>query len=465
MRRNYRTFEARPSRAPLLILVVVIAVSFLGWAVVRNQGPVIRLVRPVKTIGVATPVEFSVTDSAHAIKRAQLGIEQNGRKFILIFTAVKTALPKRAAWKFWQGSGSEWQVHAVAGKRTAPALADGAATLRLVAVNNSWGRFFRGGRSVFAVKLPVRVTPPRIDVLTQQDYINQGGSGLVVFKVSPADAKSGVQVGNLFFPSWPVNPSQTETRLCLFAFPYNADLSTPVRIVARDDAGNDAVAEFAHEIVPQVFRKRTLFLSRSFLERAVPAILRHMPKLKNEGSLLKNFLEINNQLRAKEARQLAALSHDTRPRFLWSGAFLALANSQVEARFADRRTYVYNGQVIGHHSHLGFDLASVEHAPVLAANSGVVVMTRYFGIYGNAIVIDHGCGLESLYAHLESFAVKVGERVVRGQLIGHTDTTGLAEGDHLHFAVLVDGVPVNPLEWWDPRWIKSHIEAQLALAR
>src|SRR5262249_25647684 len=110
---------------------------------------------------------------------------------------------------------------------------------------------------------------------------------------------------------------------------------------------------------------------------------------------------------------------------------------------------------------LGFDLATTANAPVTASNDGVVIYAAPLGIYGNAIVLDHGMGLQSLYAHLSLLAVKPGDSVKKGQQIGKSGMTGLAGGDHLHFTTLLGGVPVNPVEWWDPHWIQDRIDAQL----
>jgi len=118
--------------------------------------------------------------------------------------------------------------------------------------------------------------------------------------------------------------------------------------------------------------------------------------------------------------------------------------------------------VVDHQTHLGFDLAGLEHMPVRASNDGVVVLAEFFGIYGNAVVVDHGCGLQTLYGHMSSLRVKPGDPVKRDQQIGISDSTGLAGGDHLHFTVLIDGIPVNPTEWWDPHWIHDRIEAKMA---
>jgi murein DD-endopeptidase MepM/ murein hydrolase activator NlpD len=288
---------------------------------------------------------------------------------------------------------------------------------------------------------------------------------LVVFKVSPGTAESGVQVGERFFPSWPVRGSTPETRLCLFAYAWNADPATPARIVARDDAGNETISNFTYRIFPKKFRADTIQLTDDFMSRVVPPIMSQTPDLEDQGSLLKNFLLVNGQLRQTNARETVTFAQKTADHFLWSEPFLQLGNSKVEATFADHRTYFYNGEAVDHQTHLGFDLAVVEHAPVVAANDGVVVHAAFFGIYGNTVIIDHGCGLQTLYAHLSSMDVKPGEGVKRGQVIGRSGQTGLAGGDHLHFTTLLQGIPVNPVEWWDPHWIHDRIEKKLAAYR
>jgi murein DD-endopeptidase MepM/ murein hydrolase activator NlpD len=70
-------------------------------------------------------------------------------------------------------------------------------------------------------------------------------------------------------------------------------------------------------------------------------------------------------------------------------------------------------------------------------------------------------GVASLYGHLSSIAVSVGDTVTKGQALGKSGMTGLAGGDHLHFTMLVNGRPVNPVEWWDPHWIQDRVERKL----
>ena len=125
---------------------------------------------------------------------------------------------------------------------------------------------------------------------------------------------------------------------------------------------------------------------------------------------------------------------------LWRGTvFHDFRNNKVESAFADHRTYVYKGKEVDQQVHLGFDLASLAGVPIVAANRGKVLFADELGIYGNCVIIDHGMGLQSLYAHLSSIEVKAGQDVDKAQPIGRSGMTGLAGGDHLHFTMLVNG--------------------------
>jgi murein DD-endopeptidase MepM/ murein hydrolase activator NlpD len=444
------------------LVVLILALLVLVLKLASTAAPSIRIEGQVKGIGQSTPVKFEVSDSRHDVKIVEVDVRQNGKAFSVVVAPTAASAPSPPWWKIWSPRPeSRWVVTAQVGRKEIPELQEGRATLEIAAVNDSWGRFFRGGKSQVVLDLPVRFTPPRVEVLTTQHYINQGGCDMVMFKVSPGTTESGVTVGNYFFPSWPVKDSMPEARLCVFAYPYNVDPKTPARIVARDDAGNETLGSFTYQVFPKKFRTDTINVTDDFMQRVVPPIMSQTPDLQDQGSLLKNFLLANGHLREVEAQQLIAVSKKTAPHFLWSQPFVQLGNSKVEAAFADYRTYVYNGQVIDHQTHLGFDLAVNQHTPVVAANDGAVVQTGWFGIYGNAVILDHGCGLQTLYGHLSSIDVKEGESVKREQVIGHSGQTGLAGGDHLHFAVLLDGIPVSTIEWWDAHWIHDRIEAKL----
>ncbi|MGB7292740.1 MAG: M23 family metallopeptidase, partial [Thermodesulfobacteriota bacterium] len=169
------------------------------------------------------------------------------------------------------------------------------------------------------------------------------------------------------------------------------------------------------------------------------------------------FLKVNRDLRKKNNDDIKKIGEKTSEQILWNGEFHQLTNSQVEANFADDRTYFFNGEPIDEQYHLGYDLAVTKRYPVEAANDGVVVFAGDLGIYGNTVILDHGMGISTLYGHLSSIDVNVDDVVKKKQIVGKTGETGLAAGDHLHYGVYVNGVPVRPIEWWDQKWINDNI--------
>jgi murein DD-endopeptidase MepM/ murein hydrolase activator NlpD len=154
----------------------------------------------------------------------------------------------------------------------------------------------------------------------------------------------------------------------------------------------------------------------------------------------------------------------TERKLLWQGAFLQPRNTKVFSNFAETRAYRFRGQDVDSQVHFGYDLASLRESPVPAANSGIVVFAGPLTIYGNTVIVDHGLGLQTFYAHLSRIDVKVGDGVERGQELGRTGTSGLAIGDHLHFEVLIHGISVTPIEWWDAKWIRDRIVKPLRAA-
>jgi murein DD-endopeptidase MepM/ murein hydrolase activator NlpD len=99
------------------------------------------------------------------------------------------------------------------------------------------------------------------------------------------------------------------------------------------------------------------------------------------------------------------------------------------------------------HEHEGIDIAANSGSPVRAATDGVVKKASWYGGYGNAVIVDHGGGVQTLYGHNSSLSVKPGDRVRAGQVIAKVGSTGDSTGPHLHFEVQVDGKAVNPRPW------------------
>jgi murein DD-endopeptidase MepM/ murein hydrolase activator NlpD len=96
--------------------------------------------------------------------------------------------------------------------------------------------------------------------------------------------------------------------------------------------------------------------------------------------------------------------------------------------------------------HQGIDISTEKGQPVFATADGTVDSASYTGDYGNLVVLSHGFGLSTRYGHLSSFAVKPGEQVKRGDVIGYVGSTGRSTGSHVHYEILANGAPINPLQ-------------------
>ncbi len=446
-------------------LAIVFALAVLAaagaWVMAgRAEGPVVEITEPA-VVGQTGRLSIAIDTPGGALTRLDVHVEQDGLRIPVFVLAADNDLALDRV-------GEDHVVLSQPlGKRDFPDLRAGTATLHVTAARPVlFG--YREAETTASREFEVRLTPPQIAVLSSFHYVNHGGSEMVVYRAAPADVESGVRVGDIEYPGFPATGAGIETsdpalRVAFFALLWNQPVDTPIRIFARDAYGNESTAVFDYRVFPKEFRRSRINLDDRFLSRVVPAILQNTPELDvdDPSDLLASYLRINRDLRRLNNEAIAALAAETAPEILWRGPFKQLINTAVEAGFADQRTYVYDGREVDQQVHLGFDLASTAAAPVLAANRGRVVYAGWLGIYGNCVIIDHGMGVQSLYAHLSSIDVNVGDMVELDQRIGRTGTTGLAGGDHLHFTMLLGGQAVTPIDWWSAQWIEDRIMRKL----
>jgi murein DD-endopeptidase MepM/ murein hydrolase activator NlpD len=453
-----RFHSGRFPRLPMIVSGLIL-VAFIALGLFRVGGePSIEIKPGMPAIGKRTPLEIEISEHRRGLIRVTVEFLQGNESVTL---ADKTYSPS-SQFLFW-GNKTERDTLAVeAGKEVLPNLTGGLAVIRVTAERaGTWLR--HPDAKTEEISLPVRLTPPSLHVTSSQTYAAQGGCETVTYRVGEFAVRDGVRAGSWWFPGYPLPGGDKQERFALFAVPYDMS-QADVRLVVEDDAGNTAERQFVDKFFPKSFKSDDINLSDSFFDKVVPEILDQTPEIKDLGDPLENYLAINRDLRSENREKLRQLARKSKPAFLWNQAFLAMPNSQVTATFGEKRTYLYDGRVVDHQDHLGYDLASTKRAPVPAANSGIVVFAGFFGIYGNAVVIDHGYGLQSIYGHLSSVAVTEGQEVSRGDTIGRTGATGLAGGDHLHFCTLLQGLPVNPTEWWDSHWIRDRISRKLDTA-
>jgi murein DD-endopeptidase MepM/ murein hydrolase activator NlpD len=449
--------ESMRKLALLLVVLLVVGSAVAWWLAGRSAPPQIEIVKPGPAVGQAMSLELVVGAPGGAVQALQATLEQGELRIPLL------SQPFADDARLTQEAPDRFRVSRDFPRAALKGLKNGAA--RVVVHAERPVLFGLRRRAADAARdVVVRLDPPRVAVISTHHYVNHGGAEMVVYRATPDDVESGVRVGDLEYPGYPAQEAGVATtdpamRVAFFALLWDQDLATPIEVFARDPAGNQAKAPFEHRVFPKPFRQSRIELTDRFIGRVVPEILQSTPDftVDDPNDIPKAFVAINSELRRRNAEQIAAVAAKTARGRLWEGAFRQLTNSQVEANFADQRTYFYGGQEVDRQVHLGFDLAVTANVPVRAANHGAVVFAGYLGIYGNCVIVDHGMGVQSLYAHLSSIAVKEGEAVKMDQELGRSGMTGLAGGDHLHFTMLVHGRPVTPVDWWSAQWIEDRI--------
>ncbi|HXS51473.1 MAG TPA: M23 family metallopeptidase [Usitatibacter sp.] len=448
------TFESpRPQRGGaatvfLVVLVILIAAGLAAaiWFKPRFESdpPRIALSTQSEVLGEA-PLEIDVSDAGTGLRSVTATLSQGGRE---------------------QTLASEQYANPVADKKITVALAkvpgiqEGPAVLRVSARDASLWHWFKGNDAALEKKIAIDVTPPTLELVADDRYINFGGVGAIVYKASADTVRTGIQVGSHWFPGLRgVVQGHPDEYFALFAHAYDVQPTERATIVATDQAGNTQQMRLPYELKNVRYKKSTIEVSDRFFQEKVVPLLTDLSK--RNGSVKEIFVAVDHDVRKQNEDKIAEVTSKATPKILWDGAFHQLSNSKVEANFADQRTYTYKGEPIDTAFHLGYDLSVTKHYPIEAANSGVVAFTGFLGLYGNAIIIDHGLGLYTLYGHCSQVDVKPGERIEKNQVIGKTGETGFAGGDHLHFGVYLDGVAVLPVEWWDPKWIADNITPKL----
>jgi murein DD-endopeptidase MepM/ murein hydrolase activator NlpD len=437
-----------------LILLVLVVAALAASAFRTGTVPELRFEPAPSVLGRATPVTVEMGSSSRGARELVVTIRQGDREHELL----RESFDVRPVWAW--GNAMPGGTFTATVQPRDQGFEEGPAMLQAI-VDPAGTWLFRPTGEPVRLEVPIVLTPPRLALAEGEVAVAQGGAEVVRYAVGPRAVRHGVRVEEIEFPGHAL--PGTEDCFAFFGIPYDKGDPKDVFVFAEDQVGNRVEVSFVDRFRRRPPTRDTIRLSESAVSKLVPRIMARVPSLRDRGSLIDNYVQINADLRSQLAERLLSIGRDTEPSFQWTQPFVQMP-AQVVSTFADRRTYRYQGQTIDHQTHLGFDLASVAKAPVPAANRGRVVMAEYFGIYGNTIIIDHGYGLMTLYAHLSQFGVGVGDRVERGQIIGRTGSTGLALGDHLHFTTLLYGHPVNPLEWWDGHWIQDRIASKLAPA-
>lgn len=409
--------------------------------------PMIRISQDFGMIGRQKVIEVTFSDRGSSLSEIRITISQ-GDKTHTLFSAD------------YPIKGTQDKTISVTIDPLSMKMQDGPATLNIKAVDYS---LFKN-QAHLSKPLTIDMHPPQIYPLNPQNIINPGGTCVTLYRTSKPVVISGVQVDDRFFSAYLTTTSEKPFYIAYFSLPMEAAQgSTRIKVVAQDQAGNESAVALPHLIRKKTFRTDKINLSEQFLQQRMPEFQTADIGLRGKTHV-ETFTYVNTVMRQDNFKTIQSLTRKSEARQLWTDTFLRMKNAAPKALFGEKRIWLYDGKAIGESLHEGVDLASLEHAPIEAANNGLVVYAGPLGIYGNTVILDHGFSLFTLYGHLSTINVKAGQAVKKQDVMGNSGMSGLAGGDHLHFSILVGGQFVNPLEWWDAHWIADNVTKKMAAA-
>jgi len=332
--------------------------------------------------------------------------------------------------------------------------------IKVEATDNSKWNFLKGNSSNQIFNIKIDKEKPIASIINNSRYIKRGGSAVAIVKIEDENLKDAYITFNdkVKFRLTPFY--KKNYFISLIAWPIYIKEFSIVNLVAIDKAGNKTVSKVPLYIQKAKLKTDTIKISEKFINEVSKNVLTQSG-LEIPNDLESIFVKENKIVRQQNIdflRKIGLTKMDySRINSFNIKNFRRLNGSKTVAGFAERRSYIFDGNKIDEEWHLGMDWAKIKHAKIVASNPGKVIFNSYLGIYGNVAIIDHGLGLASLYAHRSNSDVTVGQTVYKNSKIGNTGRTGAVLGDHLHFGILVQGIEVDPIEWMDRNWIKTRI--------
>lgn len=333
--------------------------------------------------------------------------------------------------------------------------------LHVEVIDSSLWNFMQGNSNEKYIDIVLDYKRPNVNILSHSYSITQGGSALVVFQAEDENLeKLFVEAGGIKFQAQPYQ--EKGFYAALIAWPFNQD-EFVANIVALDVAGNKRVVDIPYYIKNYSYRVSWIHAKDNFIDGKITDLASGHPEYAGIEDKLGKLKAINEDMRLANEDLIHSLSKKVSTNILKSwkiNKFYPLRNGQRVASYGDERHYYYKTKdnVVSHSYHVGYDLASTKMASIKTSNAGKVVYSGDNGIYGNMPMIDHGLGLYSIYGHCSQVLVNDGDEVKAGQTVAKTGVSGLALGDHLHFGLLLQGLEVRPVEWFDKSWIRKNID-------
>ncbi len=424
----------------LFIIIILGIIGFIYFSPMFGRTPPQIIISANKYINPSKPVTITMSDKL-GLKKYKIALISDGHIQKLISSRQK--------------SFNKTQVI----KIQIPAnLNNQIITIDVLATDNSKWHFFSGNSSHKSITLRTISTPPFILVIDNSYAIGNGGSAIAIVKIQDKFLKSAyILVNNKY--KFHLTPFYKKGYyISLLAWPLG-NKSFNANVIATDLAGNSSQTQIPLYWKNYKYKTTKIKVPKAYILSKVVRLLSRA-KMSIPNTVGKIFAKANSVMRIKDNHELSLLTTKTDSQQINSFSlhnFRPLPGSALEAYFSEHRMYYYNHKLISQSYHQGIDVAKNAHSKVYASNLGKVTAETWISLYGNALIIYHGLGLYTLFAHTSSYLVPLNATVHKGEAVARTGATGDAFGPHLHFGVYIQGNAVNPFEWLDSHWIKINI--------
>ncbi len=282
-----------------------------------------------------------------------------------------------------------------------------------------------GDRSSSSVEHPQNYSNPEVTFhaeLSASDVVD--GSLLLVNIKAPSDYKEemiSVEFEEIVIPAYSTPEKGDGQFQAIVGVPHSHKPGPATVTVKFGYPGLQRVAQLGFTVSPSDYSIENLRVDGTFVNPGKKA----MKRIKREQKELK-----------------AVYERMTKKRY-WSGPFVLPIDSPITSPYGGKR--MYNGEIRNFHS--GLDLKAPVGTPIIAPSAGVVVLAKDLYFTGGTVILDHGYGVFTIYAHMSKIGVKKGRTVKVREILGLAGATGRVSGPHLHWTTQVNRVKVNPVEF------------------
>jgi len=332
--------------------------------------------------------------------------------------------------------------------------------------NNTWP-FIKS-----KIKFTTHITKPKLELLTISPTITHGGTGIITFESEKKENLSFLAlIDERKVSYYPQTLVKDGFYILLFSWysDYSNNLSNQY-LLSIDKSGNITRLPINTKSILRNHKKRIINLPNNYTQQKA----KELSLTKKEAEEIEGNIEAINSVLSKQksiSRWFLTRTNfqDSINQTISNPLFFSLPSNPMKkyittSKYGEQRKYYYKKKIVRTSVHRGLDFASYKNSPLYALLDGTVAYADWNGGYGNNIIIDHGLGVFTSYAHAKKLLVKQGDKIKSGQLIAISGSTGQSTGDHLHLSLIIQGMYVEPKEWLSENFINKNIHIPIKKA-